>query len=95
MQIVLFLIAGLTGSSPERTTVGGQIILGLHAVNGLAILAVTIVLFIRARRFAATAPGPARAPGSATPAAANVATAAPAGAPATTSGPAQNDSMAS
>ncbi len=53
MQIVLFLIAGLTGSSPERTTVGGQVILGLHAVNGLAILAVTILLFLRARRLAA------------------------------------------
>ena len=38
---------------------GGQVILGLHAVNGLAILAVSIVLFVRARRFAATSRVPA------------------------------------
>jgi hypothetical protein len=52
MQTVLFLIAGLIGSSPEKTNVAGQIILGLHALNGLAILGVSIMLFVRARRFA-------------------------------------------
>jgi len=52
LQIVLFVIAGLLGSSPEKTTVVGQVILGLHAVNGLAILGIGIMLFIRARKFA-------------------------------------------
>ena len=55
MQIVLFVIAGLAGATPVRTNVAGQVILGLHAVNGLAILAVSILLFLRARRFAAAA----------------------------------------
>ena len=35
LQTVLFVIAGLAGSTPEKTKVAGQIILGLHAVNGL------------------------------------------------------------
>ena len=52
MQIVLFIIAGLAGATPEKTNVAGQLILGLHAVNGLCILGVTIMLFLRAKRFA-------------------------------------------
>ena len=52
LQTVLFLIAGLAGSSPEKTNVIGQAILGLHAVNGLAILVTSILVFLRARRFA-------------------------------------------
>ncbi len=52
LQTVLFVIAGLIGSTPEKTTVAGQVILGLHAVNGLAILGVSIMLFLRARQFA-------------------------------------------
>ncbi|HEY5878857.1 MAG TPA: DUF6220 domain-containing protein [Nakamurella sp.] len=59
MQIVLFLVAALTGSSPEQTNVAGQIILGLHAVNGLAILGVTILLVRRASRFAGERAGSA------------------------------------
>jgi len=60
MQIVLFIIAGLAGASPEKTNLAGQLILGLHAINGLCILGVSIMLFIRARRFAAgTYPPPA------------------------------------
>jgi Family of unknown function (DUF6220) len=51
-QTILFIVAGITGSSEEHTNVGGQIILGLHAVNGLAILATSIVLFRRARAHA-------------------------------------------
>ena len=53
MQTVLFIIAGLAGASPEKTNLVGQLILGLHAINGLCILGVSIMLFIRARRFAA------------------------------------------
>jgi hypothetical protein len=52
LQTVLFLVAGLTGSSDEKTTVAGQLILGLHAVNGLCILGASIMVFLRARRFA-------------------------------------------
>ncbi|GAA1869466.1 DUF6220 domain-containing protein [Asanoa iriomotensis] len=51
-QTILFLLAALTGSSPERTNVGGQIVLGFHALNGLAILWTSIVLLRRARAFA-------------------------------------------
>ena len=50
--MVLFIIAGLAGASPEKTNLAGQLILGLHAVNGLCILGVTIMLCLRARRFA-------------------------------------------
>jgi hypothetical protein len=53
VQIVLFLVAGLLGSTEEKTNLAGQIILGLHAINGLAILGVTIVLVRRASRLAA------------------------------------------
>ena len=53
LQTVLFVIAGLAGASPEKTNLAGQLILGLHAINGLCILGVSIMLFVRARRFAA------------------------------------------
>ena len=52
LQIVLFVIAGLTGSTEEKTNVAGQVVLGLHAVNGLCILGVTILLVVRATRLA-------------------------------------------
>jgi len=66
MQTVLFIIAGLTGASPEKTNLAGQLILGLHAINGLCILGVSIMLFLRARRFAAGTYQPAPAPDAAT-----------------------------
>jgi hypothetical protein len=69
MQTVLFLIAGLLGSSPEKTNLVGQIILGLHAVNGLAILGVSIMLFVRARKFARGTTGTVDADSSQTAAA--------------------------
>lgn len=56
MQIVLFILSGLTGSSPEKTNVAGQVILGLHAVNGLALLGVAILLVHRASRLAKNMP---------------------------------------
>lgn len=49
LQVVLFIVAGALGSSPERTTTAGQFLLGLHAVNGLAILAVSLRVVARAR----------------------------------------------
>ena len=67
LQVVLFVLAGLTGSTEVRTTLAGTIILGLHAINGLAILGVTILLVRRAARWAAAgarpvADAPAQAP---------------------------------
>lgn len=59
LQIVLFLLAGLTGSTEVKTNLAGTIILGLHAVNGLAILGVTLLLVRRASRFAAAGARPA------------------------------------
>jgi prepilin signal peptidase PulO-like enzyme (type II secretory pathway) len=50
VQILLFILAGaLTGGSEENPTVAGAIILGLHAINALAILGVIITLVRRAR----------------------------------------------
>ena len=50
VQILLFILAGaLTGTTPEAPNVAGAIILGLHAVNGLAILFVILVVMRRAR----------------------------------------------
>lgn len=56
MQTVLFLVSALVGATPEKTNLAGTAILGLHAVNGLCILGVTILVVRRAARFAA---GPA------------------------------------
>jgi hypothetical protein len=61
VQILLFILAdALTGSTPERVTYGGAVVLGLHAVNGLAILLVSVVLVFRARKLVRVGP-PARA----------------------------------
>ncbi len=50
VQILLFILAeALTGTSPEAPNVAGAVILGLHAVNGLAILFVIFVVMRRAR----------------------------------------------
>jgi Family of unknown function (DUF6220) len=58
LQTVLFVVAGLAGASPEKTNLAGQIILGLHAVNGLCILGVSLLLFRRAKAFADAANRP-------------------------------------
>ena len=64
VQIVLFLAAALVGVSPEKTNLVGQLIQGLHAINGLAIPGVTILLVRKASRFAARpAAGPVLNPG--------------------------------
>ncbi len=50
VQILLFILAGaLTGTSIEAPNVPGAIILGLHAINGLAILFVIVTVMRRAR----------------------------------------------
>ena len=50
VQILLFILSGaLTGSTEESPNVAGAIILGLHAVNGLAILGACIELVRRSR----------------------------------------------
>jgi carbon starvation protein CstA len=50
VQILLFILAGAIGGGDEETpTVASAIILGLHAVNGLAILGTCIELVRRSR----------------------------------------------
>ena len=50
VQILLFILAGAIGGGTEDApTVASAIILGLHAVNGLAIMGVVIGLMTRAR----------------------------------------------
>ena len=46
LQTVLFVVAGLAGASEEKTNLASQLILGLHAVNGLCILGVSILVFL-------------------------------------------------
>ena len=64
LQTLLFVIAGLAGASEEKTNLAGQLILGLHAINGLCILGVSIMVFVRARRFAREQVGDAPPAGS-------------------------------
>ena len=50
VQILLFILAGAIGGGSEgNPTVASAIILGLHAVNGLAIMGVIITVMNRAR----------------------------------------------
>jgi len=50
VQYLLFIIGGLVGGGDEdHPTVGSAVILGLHAVNGLAVLGTIIMLMTRAR----------------------------------------------
>ncbi|MGS0684061.1 DUF6220 domain-containing protein [Nakamurella sp. GG22] len=58
LQTVLFIIAGLAGASEDRTNLAGQLILGLHAINGLCVLGTSILVFLRARQFARLGTGP-------------------------------------
>lgn len=60
LQIVLFIVAeAATGTTHENPNWAGAVILGLHAVNGLAILGVIITLVARARRRAFGTDAPA------------------------------------
>ena len=57
VQYLLFIVGGLIGGGTEdNPTVGSAVILGLHAVNGLAIMGTIITLMGRARRRAFGAP---------------------------------------
>lgn len=50
VQILLFIIAGAIGGGTEdNPTVASAVILGLHAINGLAIMGTIINLMARAR----------------------------------------------
>lgn len=52
-QTILFVLTGLlTGSNPDKTNTAGSLMLGLHPVNGVLVLALSILLVIRARQFA-------------------------------------------
>lgn len=57
-QILLFAISGWTGSTAEKTNVAGQIVLGFHALNGIAMLVLTFLIFRGARAHAAAAEVP-------------------------------------
>ena len=49
VQYLLFVLGGLAGWDYDNRTVGGAVILGLHAVNALAIMGTVITLMTRAR----------------------------------------------
>jgi heme A synthase len=50
VQYLLFVLGGLLGGwDDDNRTVGGAVILGLHAVNALAIMGTIITLMTRAR----------------------------------------------
>lgn len=55
---VLIVVLGRALGDGDQTTPAGLAILGLHAINGMATIGVSAVLFRRARAFAA-APRPA------------------------------------
>jgi hypothetical protein len=50
VQYLLFIIGGLVGGGDEdNPTVGTAVILGLHALNGLAVMGTILTLMARAR----------------------------------------------
>lgn len=50
VQYLLFIIGGLVGGGDENNpTVGTAVILGLHALNGLAVMGTILTLMARAR----------------------------------------------
>jgi hypothetical protein len=53
VQVLIVVIGGAFDNGSNMTT-GSVIVLGLHAVNGLAIMGVSGALFARARRLAAS-----------------------------------------
>jgi hypothetical protein len=69
VQYLIFIVGGLIGGgSEDNPTVGSAVVLGLHAVNGLAILGTAITLMARARRRANGSDDPAPVAKAATPA---------------------------
>jgi hypothetical protein len=55
LQPVIAVIAKAFGDS-ETSTTAGQLVFGLHAVNGLVIMSVVRVILLQARQLTATAP---------------------------------------
>jgi hypothetical protein len=56
VQILIFVLVHLvTEMTMEQSTPGAQWILGLHALNGLAIVTVAVLGVVRARRFVRSA----------------------------------------
>jgi Family of unknown function (DUF6220) len=71
LQMLIGAVARIGGTDDE-TTVGGQIVFGLHAINGLAILAVAWAVFAGARTLLTTpqataSTGTAQAPAPSSP----------------------------
>jgi chromate transport protein ChrA len=54
VQVVIAVLAGAFGDTGDSTTVG-QLVFGLHAVNGLVILAVVGMIVRRARALSRSA----------------------------------------
>jgi hypothetical protein len=63
VQYLLFILGGIIGGGDESNpTVGSAVILGLHAVNGLAVMGTILTLMARARRRAFGPEDTAKAP---------------------------------
>lgn len=56
VQVLIVLLGGLLDDPAGNTTPASLAILGLHAVNGLAIMGVTGIVFRQARLFATATP---------------------------------------
>jgi hypothetical protein len=56
IQSLIRALADALGDSDDTTTAAGRVVFGLHALNGLAILALAGKVLRRARSLAATAP---------------------------------------
>lgn len=54
VQVLIIALGDAVSGSADTTTPAGLAILGLHAINGLAIMAVSGLLFRRARMLAGT-----------------------------------------
>ena len=65
VQGLIIVLGGVLNDAAGDTTPGSLAVLGLHAINGLAVLAVSGMVFRQARLFAKAA---ASAPGATTPA---------------------------
>jgi hypothetical protein len=54
VQVLIIVLGDAVSGSSDTTTAAGVAVLGLHAINGLAIMGVAGLLFRRARMLAAT-----------------------------------------
>ncbi len=58
---VIFEIAGLLGAEENSTSTASLVVLGFHALDGVAILWASVVLMQKARALTKAAPAPAAA----------------------------------